>query len=135
MESIRIEASGTRTFWDVVKEKIGITNRTWQNLPLQNGATDGSDGGNLDGYTPSYHKDALGFVHLRGMVGYDTATNGQVVATLPVGFRPSRHLFFTLKEYSLDVRPNGEIIISESNPGSGIARIPIEFVPPFMAEQ
>jgi hypothetical protein len=55
----------------------------WTNLGLMN--TWVSYG---DGYaTPSYAKDALGIVHLRGLVKGSTAPQ-VTIAVLPVGFRP-----------------------------------------------
>jgi hypothetical protein len=43
---------------------------------------------------PGYCKDGLGFVHLRGLIGSGTGAVGNVVATLPAGFRPTRYHYF-----------------------------------------
>jgi hypothetical protein len=58
---------------------------TWTNLTLQ-GTTTVYAGGAYG--TPSYTKDAQGFVHLSGALVQ--AANGAQIATLPAGFRPTR---------------------------------------------
>jgi hypothetical protein len=63
----------------------GLPALTWTNLTLQNGAVRfGTSYG-----TPSYTKDAEGFVHLNGAVDL-SATKG-AFAVLPMGFRPQSH--------------------------------------------
>jgi len=64
--------------------------------------------------TAGYMKDALGFVHLKGMV--KTGTIGQKIFTLPVGYRPAEINIYAVASYALfgdvyinasgDVTPN-----------------------------
>jgi hypothetical protein len=58
---------------------------TWTNLPLEGGATVYASGAYG---TPSYTKDAEGFVHLSGALVQTVNTTRS--ATLPAGFRPTR---------------------------------------------
>jgi len=65
------------------------------------------------GYNPgSYRKDALGYVHLRGLV--KSGTDGTSITTLPTGYRPEyRHLFVVESNDlagRLDVLTDGTVI-------------------------
>lgn len=66
----------------------GITSEVWQTPTFANGWSNFGNG--WDG--AAYFKDALGIVHLRGMV--KGGTIGQAIFTLPVGYRPSGPLLF-----------------------------------------
>lgn len=63
-----------------------ITPESWHIMTLQNSWTSGSGSG-FD--SPAYRIDALGNVQLKGLALAGTKTNGTVVATLPVGYRPA----------------------------------------------
>lgn len=56
----------------------------WTNGDLLNGWTEYGNGYNA----PSFTKDALGFVHLRGLVKRAATPTNTTVFVLPVGFRP-----------------------------------------------
>jgi hypothetical protein len=67
------------------------------------------------GYAPAgYYKDALGVVHLRGLVASGTST---LVFTLPAGYRPEYHQVFAGRvsisavesTARVDVRSDGEV--------------------------
>jgi hypothetical protein len=65
---------------------------TWTALPLVNRWTPYAGVGYAP---PSYAKDALGVVHLRGLVTGSTAPQ-VTIAVLPAGFRPQYHLETTV---------------------------------------
>jgi hypothetical protein len=75
------------------------------------------------GYNPpSYAKDALGIVHLRGLVK-GTPVPGMMVATMPVGFRPA----FNVEEpmacggnetCTVVFKPTGEVIFEMNHPAA-----------------
>jgi len=44
----------------------------------------------------SYHKDLLGYVHLRGLAKSGTVAYQTAVFTLPTGYRPSTSLMFSV---------------------------------------
>jgi hypothetical protein len=91
---------------------------TWAKLPLMGGwAIYGS------GYAdPSYSKDALGIVHLRGLVK-GTPVAGTVVANLPDGFRPAYNTEEVLpcggsSPCTVAFKPTGEVIFELVNSAS-----------------
>ena len=63
-----------------------------------------------------YFKDSCGIVHVKGLVETTSTSAGATIATLPVGYRPSKHCVFA--QYSADgairinVYSTGEIIAS-----------------------
>lgn len=65
---------------------------------------------------PQYAKDSEGVVHLRGVIKDGTATAGTVLATLPVGYRPTkRHVFAIVASEAIevvDILTNGNIVLS-----------------------
>jgi hypothetical protein len=60
-----------------------------------------------------YRIDPLGVVYLRGLIRFDTAKNQSVIATLPVGIRPTKIEVFVVNSNGMDgrvdVNPNGTI--------------------------
>ena len=91
---------------------------SWTNLALE---SPWSPYGNGYG-TPSYAKDALGIVHLRGTVK-GTPVPGMMVATLPDGFRPA----FIVEELmacggtdtcTVVFKPTGEVIFELIHPAA-----------------
>ena len=91
---------------------------TWSKLPVMGGwATYGS------GYAdPSYTRDSLGVVHLRGLVK-GTPVPGMTVATLPDGFRPSYNMEEVLpcggpSPCTVVFKPTGEVIFELINSSS-----------------
>lgn len=67
------------------------TQQDWQAPSLQNSYTD-SGGGNA---TAGYMRSLDGRIHLRGLIGGGTATDGTTMLTLPVDYRPAASLHFT----------------------------------------
>ena len=73
-----------------------------------------------DGYAPAaYYKDAMGVVHIEGLIRGGTA--GQAAFTLPAGFRPGyRQIYACLNAANtvvnrVDVYTNGQVV-----PQSGV---------------
>lgn len=89
----------------------------------------------VSGRTPSYHKDALGYVHLRGTMS--GGASGTLAFTLPVGFRTG--MFASALTASatpnapgvlnLDTNGQGTVFFTA---GAGIASL--DNVAPFLAE-
>ncbi|HWY18280.1 MAG TPA: hypothetical protein VNY27_06160 [Solirubrobacteraceae bacterium] len=77
--------AGHATSADSATVAKGLPALTWTNLTLENGAV--VYGSGIYG-TPSYTKDAEGFVHLSGALDGSKVTT--FFATLPAGFRPTR---------------------------------------------
>lgn len=50
--------------------------------------------------SPKYYKDQIGRVHLTGFVKQNTQTANDIVAVLPVGYRPSENLDFAVSSGS-----------------------------------
>lgn len=86
---------------------------TWVPLALQGGATQYS----TKYGTPSYTKDALGFVHLSGAVDL-TGVSG-VFATLPPGFRPTRAPFVWLRAASTNGGADPHLVDIEIQSSTG----------------
>lgn len=68
-------------------------------------------------YAPaSYRKDKYGRVHVRGLIANGTITNGTVLMTLPVGYRPAAKLLFPAEtggagqQARVDVLADGTVI-------------------------
>ena len=94
------------------------TSQGWTNLALQNGFTnDGAPFANA-----SYFQNKDGVVYLRGAVNGLSAT-GVVIATLPVGYRPTSLLSFSVPSVfgagstlQLLVYPSGVILLNGTAP-------------------
>lgn len=91
-----VEVSSSLTVGDVVN-----TSRAWIAPTLLNGVT--NYGGSYE--TAGYYKDALGFIHLKGML--TGSANGRHLFTLPSGYRPSSEKVFT--NYSNNSEGNARI--------------------------
>ncbi len=93
----------------------------WQPLPLQAEWKDYD----ANWEAAAYMRDALGFVHLRGLVagpGVGTWPTGELkghIATLPDGFRPRRPVLFpadfTNAHGRIDVMGDGRVIATSAN--------------------
>lgn len=91
----------------------------WLNLTLQNSWVHYG----APFATPQYTKASDGMVHVKGLIYHgNTPTKcpfGQVMATLPAGYRPRETQIYLLDSYAnfgrIDVRPNGEIICVNNN--------------------
>jgi hypothetical protein len=85
----------------------------WHVMPLSPGWT--NYGGAYQ--QAQYRKDAAGKVHLRGLVAKSgTPASGDVIATMPAGYRPPARLLFSVgagdsadRYGRTDVLPNGEV--------------------------
>lgn len=91
---------------------VNDTRGVWNALTLQNSW--GYYGTPYN--TAGYMKTSAGVVLLKGMISGGTATNGTILATLPVGYRPMIPLLFGTSTSSnvsgrIDVYPNGNIVI------------------------
>lgn len=85
----------------------------WQGFSYQNGWTAYGSGGTY-GAVNGYFKDALGFIHLRGLISSGTVTVGTTMLNLPTGCRPpDRMLFLVLSNdvpIRIDIDTNGNVI-------------------------
>jgi len=70
-------------------------------------------------YEPEYRIDGLGFVHMRGVV--QSTASGNIIATLPVGFRPFRTLalvaFTSDTSKAMYIYPDGQIEVLNTSGG------------------
>jgi len=90
-----------------------VAPEAWKSLPFQ-----GAWRNYGAGYAPgAYRKDARGYVYLRGLVtSGDALANGNVIATLPAGYRPTERLLFPVGDAvggwasRVDVMPNGDLL-------------------------
>lgn len=80
--------------------------------------------------TPVYYRTADGVVHVSGLVE-GPSTSGSVIATLPIGYRPSEHLLFATDGHNqhahINVLPNGDMQL-ESGSGAHISLNTISFI-------
>lgn len=62
-------------------------------------------------YDAAYHRDAFGVVRMRGRI--DTGSSGTVAFTLPVGFRPTAQMDFSVDNSGsiaqVSIAANGEV--------------------------
>ncbi|MCP4712344.1 MAG: hypothetical protein GY869_27295 [Planctomycetes bacterium] len=82
----------------------------WQATVFLNGWIDYGGGYNAAGY----FKDSVGVVHLRGLV--KSGSVGQVIFTLPVGYRPAGRAIHPVMTYlnvmgRVDITASGEVIL------------------------
>ncbi len=84
---------------------------SWTNLTLQNGWVWYGDIFS----TPQYTKASDGLVSLKGLIKSGTATDGTVLAVLPVGYRPANRLLLTSVAAGvwarIDITNVGQVII------------------------
>lgn len=105
----------------------------WTTCTLQNAFTHYADP-----WGPAqYRKDALGYVHLRGLVQGGSA--GAVVFTLPVGYRPARNWVLaaitTAGPIQLRVHNDGTVTFLVEGTGQFSTDWASIAVSPFLAEQ
>lgn len=96
---------------------------SWTAPTFQNSWTDYADSVAAGWEEAGYHKDHLGWVHIRGLIVGGTAVGGvSTLFTLPSGFRPANNLIFpavqsdgtgaTLGDVArIDVHANGNVIV------------------------
>lgn len=94
-----------------------ITNTPWQLATLQNSWVVFSSGF----YSPAFMKDAMGFVHLRGIAKSGTIGSNPIF-TLPPGFRPGNNIHVMAASNVsggsigvVQVAPNGAVIAPNGN--------------------
>jgi hypothetical protein len=91
--------------------------------PFAEAATQGNWGyAGINTSHPSYYKDALGFVHLRGGLSRSSGTD-QIAIVLPGGFRPGAEKYFAVYTSSgtmgsITVYPNGNVLVAGAFSGS-----------------
>lgn len=100
-----------------------ILQEDWQPITLKNKWVAYSMGWN----DAEYFKDALGFVHLRGMITGGTRADGTEIFELPEGYRPvNKELLMTIvqngsggygKVGRIDADPNGQVVIRIAGDG------------------
>ncbi len=111
--------------------RLTVNSLAWTGLTLQNNWS--AFGGAYNG--PNYTKTSDGVVVLKGLIkNSGTPTDGQVIATLPVSYRPSAYLVFPSSTYPnnyarIDVNGNGEIIFRAGGSASWLSLDNIRFVP------
>lgn len=90
-----------------------LTTKQWYNLTLVNGWT---------GINAQYTKLSNGLILLSGLLSKSGKSVGEVIATLPLGYRPSSTLRFrscdTAKDSQpyLDINSSGQIVFNNPNP-------------------
>lgn len=90
-----------------------LTTKQWYNLTLVNGWT---------GVNAQYTKLSNGLILLSGLLSKSGKSVGEIIATLPVGYRPSTTVRFrscdTAKDSQpyLDINSSGQIIFNNPNP-------------------
>jgi hypothetical protein len=95
----------------------------WTPMPLAAGWT--NYGGGF--FAAAYRKDPFGRVDLRGLVKKDgIPAKGDVIATLPAGYRPTAHALFAVAAGGpgniygrVDVFPNGQIQFQQGSAAEG----------------
>lgn len=101
---------------------------SWTNLALQNLWV--WYGGVFS--TAQYTKSADNIVSLKGLIKSGTATNGTVIATLPVGYRPKERLLMgTVSNAAygrVDVLPTGDIVVGGAVSNIWLALDGINFI-------
>ncbi len=106
----------------------------WYNLAYQNGWTDYNNGADTNIYqTGAYTKSSAGVVMLKGLLRrVGTATSGEIIATLPSGYRPAENFMFQGESSGgsarIDIYPDGTIRFQTGGTGwyslEGISFIP-----------
>lgn len=89
----------------------------------------------------AYLKDALGFVHLKGVVARTSGT-GMLIATLPAGYRPAEsrawvvHAFngTTFSEGRVDLTSAGALSLVLPGSISATGYVGLDSIPPYRAE-
>lgn len=90
-----------------------LSTNTWYNLTLVNGWT---------GSIAQYTKISSGLILLTGLLSKSGKSVGEIIATLPVGYRPSTTIRFSTCDTSkdsqpyLDINSQGQIIFNNRNP-------------------
>ena len=101
-----------RMYNDIYTEVLDIRTIIWIAPTFQNSWVNYGSGYN----NAAYCKDAMGFVHLRGLV--KDGTDNSAIFTLPVGYRPAyQELFCVISNGvvgQVDVRTDG--VVTASNP-------------------
>ncbi len=115
--------------------RLTVNSLAWASLVLQNNWTAYNSG-----YaTPSYIKTSDGVVVLKGLIkNTGSPTDGQIIATLPEGYRPSGALIFAAStaastapsvDARLDIDASGNIIFRNGGSASWLSLDNIRFVP------
>lgn len=104
---IRFDVAGTEVASMTAE---GFVNEPWKNFTLQNGWTDLINAPSL-----AYYKDVSGVVHVRGFIQGGTTTSQSLIATLPVGYRPSVNYNFVVNSNdsfgAINVLPTENIVV------------------------
>jgi hypothetical protein len=88
-----------------------ITEEGWTAPSLQNSWVDYGSG-----YQGTrYRKDSNGTRHIEGMIKSGTTTAGTLIFTLPAGWRPAAHLWFSIPvsggtAADMEIRSDGQVI-------------------------
>lgn len=94
------------------KGVIGMKNTPWQNVAFQGSWVNfDASGSSFDDC--AFMKDAMGFIHLRGITKSGTVGVGTPIFTLPVGFRPGQQKHFVIISNDalgcIDIFPDGRV--------------------------
>lgn len=109
---------------------MGAPSPAWIRPSLLNGFAD--FGG---GYAKAaYHRDALGYVHVKGLVAHAVGTGGgTIVFVLPLSYRPSESRYFVLMGtgatfQAVEVSPNGNVATQLVVAAGGNATLEFSFL-------
>lgn len=82
---------------------------TWNSVSYQNNWVDYD---NSVWYGIKYRKDAMGYIHFKGLMRSGTTTNGTVLFNLPAGYRPSHQvmMFVSTNNGSTDVMGRVDVL-------------------------
>jgi hypothetical protein len=117
-ELVRIKGNGNVTVAGAVEVESFIA------PTLQNGFSNYNAGF----ASPGYYKDKMGRVHLRGLLNTPASPNGQLMFTLPAGYRPTTGavVMMTLSNNTIarvDIQANGNVLC---NTGAGSSWISLD---------
>lgn len=115
----------------ILGDSLEITIDTWHDMTLGNGWTDRANHTPLQ-YT---HSPTSDHTMLIGQIVPGTLTDGTVIATLPVGYRPSNEVVILARRgasvfCTLAVQSNGQIqIFDAAGSGATLVQIPPTVIP------
>jgi hypothetical protein len=122
----------------VLTARGGIASEAWQDLQPDNNWSQYAGPG--DFATPAYCKDAMGYVHLRGLIVPPSSVNTTLSAfTLPTGYQPKHTQVFASVAPLLDhclsilINSDGKAYVTGQNVGN-LPAVSLN-IAPFFAEQ
>ncbi|MCK6077907.1 hypothetical protein [Paenibacillus silvae] len=129
LDTVRTLQENTTRISVLESKKAEKDSPVWITPTLLNGWTNYNDSGSF--YNVAYIKDALGYVHLRGLIR--SGAVGTAVFVLPTGYRPkSAMIFASISTGSniarIDVRASGIVFLDTGNSATFITLDNISFL-------